>query len=130
MSTSKAMFYDLFNEKAIEFLKDLIESFPELGTDFQRVKTGLIALSSVNPKSPQQIFHNYVLSKYKDAIMNKDEAVFLHETNFDIYSTRKEHWLEFIDHIKGIWQTLDANNKETIWKYFRVLVVLSDKCSA
>lgn len=130
MSSSKAMYYDLFNEKAIEFLKDLIDSFPEVGTEFQRIKTGLLALSSINPKSPQQIFNNYVLSKYKDAITNKDESVFLQETHFDIYSNRKEYWLEFIDHIKSIWQNMDVQNKEVIWKYFRVLIVLSDKCQA
>ncbi len=122
------MYYELFNEKADEFLKELVDNFPEFGTDFKRIKTSMMMLRNVDTKAPQRIFNDYILKKYKDAILKKDENVFLEETQFDIYSNRKEHWLEFIENIKMIWKDLSQDNKEIIWKYFHVLVVLTEKC--
>ncbi len=125
---NKLMYYELFNEKADEFLKELVDNFPEFGTDFKRIKTSMMMLRNVDVKAPQRIFNDYILKKYKDAILKKDENVFLEETQFDIYSNRKEHWLEFIENIKMIWKDLSQDNKEIIWKYFHVLVVLTEKC--
>lgn len=123
---SKEIFYELFNEKVDEFFKDLIESFPTI-TEFKRFKSGLTLLRNVDPKSPQNIFSVYILSKYKDAFLKKDESVFLNQ-DIEIISKKKEYWLEFIDQIRMIWKTLDDSNKDIIWKYFHVLVVLSEKC--
>jgi hypothetical protein len=121
------MFYDLFNEKVEEFFRDLIVAFPHI-QEFKKFKSGLTMLKNVDPKGPEHIFKAYVLNKYKDALLNKDESVFLNEEQYEVYSSRKEHWLEFIDHLKTIWRTLDNDNKEVIWNYFHVLLVLSEKC--
>jgi len=126
---NKLMYYELFSDKADEFLKELVDNFPDFSTEFKRIKTGMMMLRNVDPKAPQRIFNEYVLNKYRDAILKKDESVFLEETQFDIYSNRKEYWLEFIDNLKLIWKNLSPDNKEIIWKYFHVLVVLTDKCS-
>lgn len=126
MASNKDMFYDLFNEKVDEFFKDLIVAFPSI-SEFKRFKSGLTMLRNVDPKSPQSIFNNYIVSKYRDAMLNKDEDVFL-KTEFDIHSRRKEYWLEFIHQLQSIWKTLNDENKEVIWKYFHVLIILSDKC--
>lgn len=126
---NKLMYYELFNDKADEFLKDLIENFSTFATEFKRIKTCMMMLRNVDPKSPLRIFNDYVLKKYKDAILKKDESVFLEETQYEIYSPRKEYWCEFIDNIKTIWKDLSNDNKEVIWKYFHVLVVLTEKCT-
>lgn len=129
MATNKLMYYELFNDKADEFLKDLIDNFPNFSAEFKRIKTCMMMLRNVDPKGPLRIFNDFVLKKYKDAILKKDESVFLEETVFDIYSNRKEYWLEFIDNIKSLWKDLNDDNKEVIWKYFHVLVVLTEKCT-
>ncbi len=123
------MYYELFNDKADEFLKELIDNFPPYAFQFKHIKTGMTVLRNLDPKKPQHIFNDYILRKYKDAILKKDESVFLEETQFDIYSNRKEYWLEFIENLKMIWKDLSAENKEIIWKYFHVLVVLTEKCN-
>lgn len=125
---SKEAFFNLFNDKADEFFKDLITSFPAM-TDFRKFKMGLMMLRNVNPKMPQQVFHKYVVSKYKDAMLSRDENVFLNNTYDEVEGNEKEQWLQFIDQIKSIWKTLDDNNKEIVWKYFHVLIVLSEKCT-
>jgi len=124
---NKEVYYNLFNDKVDEFFKDLIQSFPNI-TDFRKFKTGLMMLRNVNSKMPQQVFQMYVLSKYRDAMLNSDETVFLNHTYEEVDGNEKEYWLKFIDQIKKIWKTLDDSNKRVIWKYFHVLIVLSDKC--
>jgi hypothetical protein len=122
--------FDIFNDKLEEFFKDLIQAYPEI-KEFRKFKSALVMMRNVNSKTPNEIFRNYLLSKYKTAILKKDESVFLEETEYVIYAQddSKEHWLEFISMLKQIWKTLDETNKAVIWKYFHVLTVLSDKCA-
>lgn len=126
---AKTMFYDRFNEKAIEFFSDLTSTFPEI-TEFKRLKTGLTMMSNLEQKSPERIFRQYVLNKFKEQILKKDEAFFLNHTDYEIHSNKKEYWTDFMNQIKSIWSTLDDSTKEVIWKYFHILLVLSDKCSS
>jgi len=124
---SKNVYYELFNEKLDEFFKDLIVSFPDI-TEFKRFKSGLNLLRNVDPKSPQTIFNNFVATKFKNAILSKDDSFFLDNNDFGIVSTRKDYWIEFIEQLKILWKTIDIDNKDIIWKYLHVLYVLSDKC--
>lgn len=123
---SKPTFHGLFNTKAEEFIKDLTVSFPDI-KQFHSFGLGFIFLMKTNPQKPQEIFHTYVYTKYKDHILQRDEDFFL-MTDIPIQSDRQDYWLDFIGNIRQIWQTLDANNKEIIWKYFQVLVALNEKC--
>lgn len=128
MAANKMAFYEHFNDAADEFFKDLIRSFPEV-TEFQRFKSAMTMLRNLDPKMPRNLFVDYFLFKYRDAVLKKDETVFLEEQNYEIVSQRKEYWNDFINHIKGVWKTLDEDSKKVIWKYFHVLIILSDKCA-
>lgn len=124
---AKQIFYDRFNEKTDEFIKDLMVAFPNV-EQFKGFKSGFYMVKNLDPKTPQRIFETYVSSTYRDFILNKDESFFLsHEIEL---KSHKDYWLEFIDYIKEIWKTLDDENKDVIWKYFHVLLVLSDKCKS
>ena len=124
---TKAIFFDRFNEKTDEFLKDLTTSFPDV-EQFRYFRSGFNMLKNLDPKSPQRIFNTYVSTQYRDYILNKDESFFLNHEIEVSYTDRKEYWNEFIGYIKNIWKSLDDDNKDVIWKYFHVLVVLNDKC--
>ena len=124
---TKIDFFNLFNEKMLEFARDLCNVFPNVG-EFTRFRSGVLMLQNLEPKTLENIFRTYVLSKYKDQILEKDESFFLEHTEFDIYSQRSDYWLSLIDQIKEMWKTLNDDNKEIIWKYFHVLIVISDKC--
>ena len=123
---SKAVYFDLFNSKAEEFIKELTTSFPDI-KQFQTFRSGFSLLKNLDKKKPQDIFNTYVYTEYKDYILQRNEDFFLHN-EVDIKSTRKDQWLEFIANIRSIWKTLDEDNKDVIWKYFQVLVTLNEKC--
>lgn len=124
-ANEKKAFCDIFNTKAEEFMKELVTSFPEV-KQFVTIKSGFSLLKNLDPKKPQEVFNNLVYNKYKDRIMIKDEEFFLY-TNFNI-KEHTDYWEEFIDNIGGIWKTLDNENKEIVWKYFHVLIVINEKC--
>lgn len=125
-------FYILFNQKADEFFKDMINGFPpeydQVVSEFKTLKSGFNLLKNVDDKKPQRVFRDYIVVTYREKIMNKDESFFLDKQDFDITSKRKEYWMDFIDKIKSAWSSMDDANKDIIWKYFKLLVVLSDKC--
>lgn len=124
---NKKIYYDLFNEKLNEFFKDIITSFPDI-TEFKKFKSALNLLSNVDPSSPQQMFNNFVVLKYKNFILSKNDCFFIEDTDFGIVSSRKDYWIEFIDQLKLLWKTIDKNDKDIIWKYLHVLCILNDKC--
>jgi hypothetical protein len=128
--SSKLCYIRLFNEKVDEFFRDLILAFPEINA-FRRFKSGLSLLRNINEKTPQKIFKEGMIDKYRRAMLEKDESVFLegeYAMSKDYYEAY-EQWDEFIDMMKKLWLTLDSENKETIWRYFHVMIVLSDKCN-
>ena len=126
MAPDKKAYFDLFNAKAEEFIKELTTSFPDI-KQFFSFKSGFTLLKNLDPKKPQEVFNVYVYNEYKSYIVERNEAFFL-SNNIDITSDRKDYWLEFIENIRGIWKTLDTDNKEVIWKYFHILVALNEKC--
>lgn len=124
--SSKDLYYNLFNEKAQEFLKEITTNFPEI-KQFQVFKTSFTLMKSFDIKKPQEIFHSYVYEEYKDFIIRKDERFFL-EANVNITSKRIEYWQEFIQNIRDLWKDLNLEDKNVIWQYFIILVKLNEKC--
>jgi hypothetical protein len=61
--------------------------------------------------------------KYKKNILDKDENFFL-TNELDI----EENDISKAIHLKSLWKNkLRNENKEIIWKYFKLLIVISDK---
>lgn len=124
---AKVDFYNKFNEKMLEFSKDLCDGFPTV-TEFSRLRTGILLLQNVEPKALERMFRSYVLTKYRNHLMNKDETFFLEHQEFEISSSRTDYWLGIIAELKSMWLTLTDDNKNIIWKYFQIMTILSDKC--
>tara|TARA_E500000178_G_scaffold355840_1_gene430083 strand:- start:2845 stop:3234 length:390 start_codon:yes stop_codon:yes gene_type:complete len=121
MSTTK-----IFNTQLFNFATVLVNRFP----DDKELKLGLTAvetLSKINPKKNVEIFTMYVY-KYREQIMNKDEK-FILETDFisenpDLDSNGAS---DIMQRLKLNWSYLNADDKENIWKYLKVLITLTDK---
>jgi hypothetical protein len=124
---NKTLYYEIFNSKCNEFIDDLVLSFPEFRDQFSSIKTGLSFISTLDIKTPCTIYKNHVLSKYGDAIINKNEDIFLKENKFYEYENQNDekYWGSFIGSIKEIWTTLDKTNKDIIWDYFKLLNTIS-----
>jgi len=77
----------------------------------------------MNKKLLLESFIQYVYP-FKDQIMNKDEDFFLQGDNVGVDQDYMSHAI----HLKDLWQTkLRPENKEVVWKYFQVMIVLAEK---
>lgn len=121
-------YIDCFNNKLNEFLRDLCNSFPDM-SDLKVLKNGLQLAITIDPRMPQNVFNMHVASTYEKKIIEKDEAFFLQE-NYDTIAVQHGVDLDIIGKLKGIWATLNDENKDIIWKYLHVLVLLNKKCQS
>jgi hypothetical protein len=123
------MYWDIFNAKADELFKDLIAQFPNV-PEFKNFRSLLVMFSNIEPKKPEFMFRTFFLSKYRKSLLEKDESFFLDKSDYETEPGQDAFWDSFIKQLKSLWKSLDNQNKEVMWKYFHVLVVLSDKCHA
>jgi hypothetical protein len=123
-SANKTVFIERFNTTVNEFVTQLCILCPNV-KEFQTFKTGMSVLLLCDTTYIQQFFNKHIASKYRQQILNKDESFFLNE-NYDI-EDEQGYWKSFIETICGLWTGLSSENKDTVWQYFRVLLVLNDK---
>jgi hypothetical protein len=124
---NKEMFYELFNNKIVEFVKDLIIVLPN-EKDFKLFKNSLQLLITTDKTQPRKIF-DLVITKYglKEKILLKDEKFFL-EGGTEELAGQENVSLDLIAKLKQYWVEL-KEDKETIWSYLILLCKISDKCS-
>lgn len=125
----KSVFIKLFNEKAEEFSKELVLTFPEVN-EFKKLKSGLLLVKNVDERKPRELFNNYVGKHFREQIIAKDESFFLNEVqNHAKQGVEPTQWQTIISLLHELWATLCEDNKASIWKYFQVLVAINDKCA-
>ena len=116
-----------FTTQLTNFLDELVELCPE-EKDFQVFRNAILLLKKTNPRKIIELFDKYT-STYRKAILEKDEKFILND-NYDtiigdIDSSSENIW-STIAKLRKYWGDLSSTNKETIWKYFHVLINLSD----
>lgn len=116
-----------FNTQLERLVKDLITYFPE-SKDFKLFESSFQLLKQANPRKILELFKIHILSKYKQYILDKNEHFFLSNDYNDIIATNDNNYAELLMlRLKDNWSSIDDKNKEIIWKYFQVLIVLSEK---
>lgn len=115
--------YDIFNEKLKALSTDLVNICPEV-PDFMMLRNAINLSMSVDRKLLQQYFAKYIAAPYGDFIRQQNEDFFLCH-NYEHVDVAND----VVEKIKLVWSSLDEHNKNTIWKYFHVLLVLSNACA-
>ncbi len=127
--TANLKYYETFNNKMGEFLKDLIIVFPE-DKDLKLFKNSFNLLKINSTEKPCRLFYS-VIQEYKQNIFNKDESFFLEKDYSDMQfnnggDTNVSNSL--IQKLKDNWTCLDKEQKNIVWNYLILLCKLSDKC--
>ncbi len=130
----KLAFYRLFNKHADAFCKDLVSTFPEV-PEFKQLKSALLLVKNLDERKPREVFTKFLTADIRNSILDKDETFFLTEVHNHkhiinhVEDVDASNWDNIVDMLRGLWGSLDDSNKDVIWKYFHVLVAVSDKCS-
>lgn len=129
--TDKLTFIRLFNQKAEEFCKDLASTFPEVN-EFKQLKSAMLLLKNLDEKKPREIFHKFMTQQFKDCIMSRDENFFMNDVHIHVVQVDgidTSQWENIVNLLRSLWIGLSDDNKDVIWKYFQVLITVSDKCN-
>lgn len=109
------------HEQLVEFLDQLIETFPDEG-DF------IIFRIFVKDKLPIADIMKYIVNKLlplRDMVKKRDEDFFL---NHNILFSQINN-PDKINHFKKLWlsENVDEENKEVIWRWFDAFLYLAYK---
>lgn len=118
-------YLDKFNDTIEEFLDDIIRVFPE-DDDMQLYKFGLKGMRIASPKTVCQEYYQGVTIPYYDKISSKDEKFFM-EHDFTEVKNDVPDGVRILNKTLNYWKELSSEDKEAVWKYLKVLCVLSKK---
>jgi hypothetical protein len=106
------------------FINDLYNILPN-NKDIMIFKEKYFLVRKANSNLVIQYFVMYIYP-FKEKIMNKDESFFLDGGGQDELTDTSG--LKFRDNLKTLWlDNMSEENKEIVWKYFKVFILLCEK---
>mgnify|MGYP003340340298 CR=1 FL=1 len=119
------IYIEKFNETFKEFIEDLIRIFPD-DPEFRLYEIAIMGALNTNELLVINIFNEHVVKPYGDKLLEKDNDFFVSH-KYDHLLTMNESAMDIIDKIKSYWCEMSDDVKETVWKYFKVLILLDKK---
>jgi hypothetical protein len=106
------------------FMNELCTIFPENG-EIQLFGQKYNLIRNANSKMVIEYFVQFVYP-HKTEIMNCNENFFLDGGGQE--ELKDNSGLKFRDNIRNLWiKEMSDENKEIIWKYFKIFIILSEK---
>ena len=117
-----------FNDTMCEFMADLITIIPN-DANLHLYKAFIVSAIMLDEELVIRGFYNRIYKVYGEHIFAKNEAFFLDHDYCEIVSLHKQN--KNIEHIvfsiKTYWKHISDTNREIVWKYFKILCLLSQK---
>lgn len=114
----------IFLQQTDNFINELTTIFPK-NNEILLLKEKYNLIKSANSKLIIEYFVKFIYP-LKNQITNEDEQFFLGGGGQD--EVKDTSGLKFRDNIKNIWiSEMSDENKEIIWRYFKIFIVLCEK---
>lgn len=109
---------NIFNERIYEFVNflDTLTNDAYVKRKLQKYSSRLKLAECVDKSYALNLFEEN-LYKYKDRIFNKDTTI-LHQFQEILFENKIK--------ISEMWKYLSVEDKETIWKYLKIFILLCD----
>ena len=114
-----------FNTQLIRFFEDLTETFPE-ERDIKMALEAIQAAKKINPKMILDLFWENVYLDLHEPISREDDVSVIAFAKSKINTQYNEMSPALLIFDK-YWPTMTDTNRSSIWKYLKVLCVLSEK---
>ncbi len=114
-----------FCSQLVKFFDDLSETFPE-ERDIKMAKEAVEGARKINPKLILDLFYEHVVRDLRTAILEQDDRRIVEVARVKI-QTQFNEILPALSIFDKHWGTLSDSNKDSIWKYLKVLVLLAEK---
>jgi hypothetical protein len=116
-----------FNSTFKEFLDDTKSVFPN-DEEMVMYNTTIRAAMCIDNRMVLNIFRESVIEPFGDKILARDETFFI-KRDYSDFTYSNVEYDAFIEKIKTYWGEMNAENRDIVWKYFKVLILLSKKIS-
>jgi hypothetical protein len=114
----------IFLQNTDNFINDLCNIFPQ-NRDIHLLKEKYYFAKDIDNKIIISYFVQYIYP-HKQRIVDKNETFFIEGGGQE--EVKESNGLKFRDNIKNLWLNEMSNeNKEIIWKYFKIFIVLCKK---
>ena len=117
-----------FCNMLVRFFEELKETFPE-ERDIKIALETIQNARKINPRLVLDMFHENVTKHLKEPIAKEDDTYVIQYARGKINHQYNEI-LPALAIFDKHWGTLSESNRQSIWKYLKVLVVLSDKAQS
>ena len=114
-----------FNRTFLEMLRDLSAVFPT-DPDLKLYQMAVRTTILVNEAMVRDIVHSYVAVPYGDRLMQKDESFFL-TFDYSEVAAGDQEIMAIVQKLRDLWVHLNGDNKEAVWRYLRMLILLDRK---
>ena len=114
-----------FCNQLVRFFEELRDTFPEEREIRSALET-IQGAKRINPRLILDIFYEHIVKDLRDIIMteNIQQIILYAKSKINDQFNEMSPALNIFD---KHWNTMDDNNRVAIWKYLKVLVLLSDK---
>lgn len=114
-----------FNNKLLEFVEDLSETYPE-EKDIKVALDALKMLKKANPRLIHSGFMDYVYPEFHIPVKSEDENALIAKAKTVLNSEHKDYAFAYIIFDRH-WSTMSETNKKAIWAWCKVIVVLAER---
>jgi len=118
-------FLSAFNAQLIKFFEDLSETFPE-EREIKAALDSLYAARKINPRLILDLFYEHVGRDLREPILAEDAEKIVEYAKMKI-QTQFNEIMPALSIFDKHWATLSDANRNSIWKYLKVLITLCDK---
>jgi hypothetical protein len=116
-----------FNNKLLEFVEDLSETYPE-EKDVKVALDALKMLKKANPKLIHTSFMEYIYPEFHTPVKAEDETTLITKAKTILNSEYKDYAFAYIIFDRH-WSSMSEANKKAIWAWCKVIVVLAERAA-
>jgi hypothetical protein len=114
-----------FNLQLLNFFEELCNTFPE-ERDIKMATEAVKGAKKINPRLVLDLFIDHVYSELAVPVANRD-IITIRQVAQRKISTQFNEMISALSIFDKHWDTMGTSNQEVIWKYLKVLCILSEK---
>ena len=117
-----------FTTQLLNFFEELCTTFPE-ERDIKLATEAIVGAKKINPRLILDLFTEHVYIELASSVTNRDIGNIRKIAQKKI-STQFNEMISALAIFDKHWDTMGTANQEVIWKYLKVLCILSEKARA
>ncbi len=117
----------IFNTQLLRFFEELSDTFPE-EKEIRMATEAISAAKKVNPRLVLDLFYNHLYIDFHRFIALKDLEGMITRGRVKVMEQFNEI-MPAITIFDKYWPSLSETNRESIWKYLKVLCILCERAN-